>query len=101
MATKKQKNDAVVSALAHPLRREILRALEGETNGGISPSQMAEQLGQPLPNLSYHIRMLVDSGVLKLVKTKPRRGAIEHFYKRSGNHLDKKVEAMLKLIGKD
>jgi DNA-binding transcriptional ArsR family regulator len=71
----------LVKALAHPLRVSILSALEHRT---ASPSELAEELGVPLPNLSYHIRMLVQLDLLKLVRTRPRRGAIEHYYKASG-----------------
>ena len=71
----------LVKALAHPLRVSILSALEHRT---ASPSQLAEELDVPLPNLSYHIRMLVQLDLLKLVKTRPRRGAIEHYYQAKG-----------------
>lgn len=71
----------LVKALAHPLRVSILSALEHRT---ASPSMLAEELGVPLPNLSYHIRMLVQLDLLKLVKTRPRRGAIEHYYQAKG-----------------
>lgn len=71
----------LVKALAHPLRVSILSALENRT---ASPSELAEELDVPLPNLSYHIRMLVQLDLLKLVKTRPRRGAIEHYYQAKG-----------------
>jgi DNA-binding transcriptional ArsR family regulator len=71
----------LVKALAHPLRVSILSALANRT---ASPSQLAEELDVPLPNLSYHIRMLVQLDLLKLVKTRPRRGAIEHYYQAKG-----------------
>jgi DNA-binding transcriptional ArsR family regulator len=71
----------LVKALAHPLRVKILSALEHRI---ASPSQLAEELEVPLPNLSYHIRMLVQLDMLKLVKTRPRRGAIEHYYQAKG-----------------
>lgn len=71
----------LVKALAHPLRVSILAALEHRT---ASPSQLADELDVPLPNLSYHIRMLVQLDLLKLVKTRPRRGAIEHYYQAKG-----------------
>jgi DNA-binding transcriptional ArsR family regulator len=45
---------------------------------------LAEELDVPLPNLSYHMRQLVQLGLVKLVDTKPRRGAIEHYYKAAG-----------------
>jgi DNA-binding transcriptional ArsR family regulator len=59
----------------------ILSALEHRV---ASPSELAEELEVPLPNLSYHIRMLVQLDLLKLVKTRPRRGAIEHYYQAKG-----------------
>jgi DNA-binding transcriptional ArsR family regulator len=71
----------LVKALAHPLRVSILSALAHRV---ASPSQLAEELDVPLPNLSYHIRMLVQLDLLKLVKTRPRRGAIEHYYQAKG-----------------
>lgn len=103
MATmsKQKKNDVVVKAVAHPIRREILRRLEGNENGGLSPKQLADELDKPLGDVAYHIRALKDAGVLKLQNTKPRRGALEHFYKRAGNHLDRKAGELLNLIGKD
>ena len=82
MKTINEINDPrLVKALAHPLRVSILSALEHRI---ASPSQLAEELDVPLPNLSYHIRMLVQLDLLKLVKTRPRRGAIEHYYQAKG-----------------
>jgi DNA-binding transcriptional ArsR family regulator len=71
----------LVKALAHPLRVSIMQALANRT---ASPSELAEELKVPLPNLSYHIRMLVQLDLLKLVRTRPRRGAIEHYYQAKG-----------------
>jgi DNA-binding transcriptional ArsR family regulator len=103
MATmsKQDRNDVIVKAVAHPIRREILRRLEGNANGGLSPKILAKELSQPLGDVSYHFRTLVEAGILQLTKTEPRRGALEHFYKRAGNHLDRKAGELLKLIGKD
>lgn len=99
--TKVDKNNAVVQALAHPIRREILRRLENNENGGLSPKQLSKALGEPLGDVSYHIRTLAHAGLLKLAGTEPRRGALEHFYQRAGNHLDRKAGELLSLIGKD
>jgi predicted transcriptional regulator len=70
-------------------------------NGGLSPKMLSDELEQPLANVAYHVRTLLDSGVVKLVKGEQRRGAIEHFYTRTGNAVDKKTAEMLKHIGKD
>ena len=45
-----------------------------------SPKLVADALGIPLGNVSYHTRTLVDAGLLDLTGTTPRRGALEHHY---------------------
>ena len=67
-----------MKALAHPLRQKILVELSERI---ASPSELAEELHEPLGNVSYHVRMLVDLGCIELVKTTPRRGALEHHYR--------------------
>jgi DNA-binding transcriptional ArsR family regulator len=71
----------LVKALAHPLRVQILGVLEERV---ASPSDLAEELGAPLGNVSYHVRTLADLGLLKLVRRKTRRGAVEHYYQALG-----------------
>src|SRR5215210_100946 len=67
----------LVKALAHPLRVRILGVLQDRV---ASPSDLSEELKAPLGNVSYHVRILAQLGLLKLVKKRPRRGAIEHYY---------------------
>jgi DNA-binding transcriptional ArsR family regulator len=71
----------LVKALAHPLRIQILRVLSDRV---ASPSVIAQELGVRLPNVSYHVRFLERVGVLELVRTRPRRGAVEHYYRARG-----------------
>jgi DNA-binding transcriptional ArsR family regulator len=71
----------LVKALAHPLRVQILSALEDRI---ASPSDLATELDAPLGNVSYHVRTLADLGLVKLVKRRTRRGAIEHYYQARG-----------------
>ncbi len=52
--------------------------LDGRT---ASPNQLARELDLPLGRVSYHIRLLADLGAIELVRTEPRRGALEHFYR--------------------
>jgi DNA-binding transcriptional ArsR family regulator len=68
----------LVKGLAHPLRIAILRVLEDRT---ASPSQIAEEINAPLGNVSYHVRFLARLGLLELAETRPRRGAVEHYYR--------------------
>jgi DNA-binding transcriptional ArsR family regulator len=69
----------VARILSHPLRPRILQilALRGEA----SPNEIAAELDVPLGTLSYHTRLLRESGWIELVREVPRRGAVEHFYR--------------------
>ncbi len=69
----------LVKAVAHPLRVEILETLVSD--GELSPAQIAKKLGRAPGNVSYHVNVLRDCNVLELVRTEPRRGALEHFYR--------------------
>ena len=68
----------IAKALAHPLRARILQRL-GERVA--SPGDLAVELGAPLGVVSYHVRMLRDYYCVELVRTEPRRGALQHFYR--------------------
>jgi len=68
----------IAKALAHPLRARILQRL-GERVA--SPADLADELGTPLGVISYHVRMLRDYDCVELVRTEPRRGALQHFYR--------------------
>src|ERR1700744_410599 len=68
----------IAKALAHPLRARILQRL-GERVA--SPGDLALELRAPLGVVSYHVRMLRDYDCVELVRTEPRRGALQHFYR--------------------
>ncbi|HEX5928700.1 MAG TPA: winged helix-turn-helix domain-containing protein [Solirubrobacterales bacterium] len=68
----------LAKALAHPLRVKILTSLQ---KGISSPNQLSQELGEPLGNVSYHVKTLLEYDCVELVKTEPRRGAVEHFYR--------------------
>lgn len=67
----------VAKAYAHPLRIHILGMLDNAT---MSPSEIADALDAPLTHVSYHVRQLHSLGLIRLVRTTPRRGAVEHHY---------------------
>jgi DNA-binding transcriptional ArsR family regulator len=73
--------EGLLVALRHPLRREILRTMIGRRK--ISPREVADVLRDPLSNVSYHVRVLVECGVIELVDEAPVRGSIQHFYRAS------------------
>ena len=67
-----------VKALGHPLRVRILALLEEEIS---SPVKLSRTLGASLGTVAYHVRTLLELGLLEDVGTTPRRGAVEHHYK--------------------
>lgn len=68
----------LAKALSHPLRAHVLSILNERV---ASPNQIAGELEEPLGNVSYHVKTLAEMGCIELVRTEPRRGAIEHFYR--------------------
>src|SRR3954462_5785827 len=71
-------DEALLRAISHPLRHRLLSMLDGRI---ASPNELARELGLPLGRVRYHIRLLNDLGAIELVRTEPRRGALEHYYK--------------------
>jgi predicted ArsR family transcriptional regulator len=68
----------VAKAFAHPLRVQILIILNEKV---ASPNMLAQELGQSLNLVAYHVRVLEKYDCIELVDTKQRRGATEHFYR--------------------
>src|SRR4051812_18143768 len=70
----------VLKALNHPVRREVMSLLAESI---ASPRELAERVGIPLTNMSYHVRVLRELGLIKVAEEKRRRGFIEHRYQAS------------------
>jgi DNA-binding transcriptional ArsR family regulator len=71
---------AILKAVGHPLRRQILAIL---ASGEASAKELSDQLGLALPNVSYHVAVLRDLGLLELMRETPKRGATERHYRAS------------------
>jgi DNA-binding transcriptional ArsR family regulator len=69
----------LVKALGHPLRLRILEVISDR--GEASPVALAREFGRPLATVSHHARVLRDLGCIEVVRTRQRRGAVEHFYR--------------------
>jgi DNA-binding transcriptional ArsR family regulator len=69
----------LAKALSHPLRQRILEELS--VGGEASPTEIARRLDERLPNVAYHVRILVELDCLELVRTRQVRGALEHYYR--------------------
>ena len=68
----------LVKAIAHPYRYAALWHLNQRV---ASPNELAAEMDVNLSELSYHVRELKRLGCIELVRTAPRRGAKEHFYR--------------------
>jgi helix-turn-helix protein len=66
-------------ALSHRLRMEILTLLTERMKA--SPVEMSRELKAPVGDVSHHVKQLVKYGCAEEVETRPRRGAVEHFYR--------------------
>jgi DNA-binding transcriptional ArsR family regulator len=87
MSTKTERRKASgnrIKAMSHPLRAAILNILGDRT---ASPAEMARELNEELSNVSYHVKQLVEFECAELVRTRPVRGALEHFYRATERHL--------------
>jgi DNA-binding transcriptional ArsR family regulator len=68
----------MAKALSHPIRVQVLAILHKRV---ASPNQIAQELGEGLSQVSYHVKVLKEFNCIELVRTEPRRGAVEHFYR--------------------
>ena len=72
-------SDAALGAIvAHPVRCRLLVIFADRV---ASPTEAAQELGQPVGDISYHVRTLREAGVIELVDERPVRGSTEHFYR--------------------
>lgn len=69
----------LLKALAHPIRLELLGVLSYRD---VSPAEFARHRGEPVSNLTYHFRHLEEMGCIELARTQPKRGSVEHIYRR-------------------
>jgi DNA-binding transcriptional ArsR family regulator len=75
---KKTIQEVVAYAVGHRIRVHILIVLN---EGTFTPGQIAEVIGEPLNNVSNHIRELADAGSIELAKTEQVRNTILHYYR--------------------
>lgn len=68
--------------LMHPLRRGIL---ERAASAPVSATEVARDLGEARQKVNYHLRQLVDAGLLDAAGERPRRGLTEKLYRASAH----------------
>ena len=61
-----EESDVVKSlaALAHPVRLQVFRALVVVGQDGLTPGRMAEGLALPAATLSFHLKELMNAGLV-------------------------------------
>lgn len=65
-------------ALGHPIRAHALIRFAQHVT---SPKEIAEELGEPIGKVSYHVRELRDQGLIELVQTDGSQGGVQHLYR--------------------
>jgi len=88
VATKAQRRQATqnrIKALSHPLRAEAFRLIRDR--GPLSPRGVSRELEADVRTVSYHVRKLRDFNCIEEVEARPVRGAIEHFYRATEEHM--------------
>ena len=68
----------VAKAFTHPLRGHIWVTVSEK--GIASPTEVADELGLDVTEVSYHFRELKKRKLIRVSHTVPRRGFDEHFY---------------------
>lgn len=74
----KSPQEVLVKALNHPVRVKALTIL---TERIASPKEIADIIEAPLSNVSYHVRVLDELGLVEIMEEENVRGSVAHFYK--------------------
>ncbi len=88
MATRAQRRQATqnrIKAMSHPLRAEAFRLIRDQ--GPLSPREVAKELEADLKDVSYHVRKLSEFDCVEEVSNRQVRGAVEHFYRATEQHM--------------
>lgn len=64
--------------MSHPLRYQLLTHLNDRE---WSPTELADYLAEGLSQVSYHVKVLLEYGLIELTRTEPVRGSTQHFYR--------------------
>jgi DNA-binding transcriptional ArsR family regulator len=66
-------------ALADPLRRTLLELL---LERAATVTEMAQAVGRPKSTVAYHVNLLLDTGLVRVVRTRRVRAIQERYYGR-------------------
>jgi DNA-binding transcriptional ArsR family regulator len=73
-------NPRLAMAMSHPTRVHAMKVLFERT---ASPKEIAAEMDEPLNNVTYHVKQLLELGCIELVRIQPVHGGrvVEHFYR--------------------
>lgn len=74
----KSPQEVLVKALNHPVRVKALTILTERT---ASPKEISAEIEVPLSNVSYHVRVLDELGLVEIREEESVRGSVAHFYR--------------------
>ncbi len=75
---RKSIEEVVGYALNHRIRVQVLVLLN---EGTYTAAQIAHLIGEPLNNVSNHIRELADAGSIELARSEAKGNVLQHFYR--------------------
>lgn len=79
-ARREVREPAALRALAHALRRRILALLHERA---ATTSELAETLDRPKGTVGYHLKVLADAGLVRIVRTEQVRAITAKYYGRT------------------
>lgn len=90
---RKSIEEVVGYALGHRTRIHILLVLN---EGTYTSAQIARIIGEPVNNVSNHVRELLDAGSIEIAKTEPKGNVLQHYYRavEMPFYSDEEAEAM-------
>src|SRR4051812_38121653 len=71
-----------IKAFTDPLRVRVLVVL---SERAATNQQIAAALGQPQARVLYHVRFLLETGLIRLVDTRIRGGNVEKYYRAAAS----------------
>lgn len=86
-----------LAAVAHPLRQKVLDLL-GERSE-LSGREIVELIPGAPSNPYYHLEVLRKAGLIRVVRTAPRRGVTEKFYAAVARTFSLRPEELLGTLG--
>ena len=80
-ATVRAETPEQLKAILHPLRIQILDLV---MERAATVTELATALDRPKSSVAYHVDVLVDAGMLQVIRTRQVRAIEERFYGRTG-----------------